>query len=158
MAQIFFLEMAKEVLHWGIVPAIGTARHGRSDVILLDKDIIICLRSVLVPLVTVEDESSSDLFSLFGLMHGLSDHTNSIVPGKDTGNDEAIEEILDGGEIAPALLGQNVGDVSDPLLVGTSGYKVPVEHIGVGMIAAEFLQLSVYFPLASSGMDTQLVH
>jgi len=42
MPQIFFLEVAEEVLHRRIVPAVATARHGRGDVILAGKDMI-CL-------------------------------------------------------------------------------------------------------------------
>ena len=158
MAQVFFFEVTEEILHGSIVPAVGATGHGRSDVILVHKDIIIRLRSVLVALVTVEDESSSDLFSLFGLVHGLGDQTDGIVLSKDAGNDEAIEEIFDGGEIAPALLGQNVGHIGDPLLVRTGRHKVPVEHIGVGVVRSKLLQLLVHFPLSGSGVDAQLVH
>src|SRR5512147_3148087 len=67
LAEIFFFEMTEEVFHRGVVPTVGTPRHGRRDVILLGKDIMIRLRSVLVPLVTVEDQSISDLLCLLGL-------------------------------------------------------------------------------------------
>jgi hypothetical protein len=63
-------------------------------------------------------------------MHGLRDQTNGLLFGKDIGNDEAIKEVLDGGEIAPAWLEQDVGNVSHPLLVGTSIHKISVQHIG----------------------------
>ncbi len=62
--------MRKEILDWGMVTAIATSGHGRRDGILLSKDKI-RLRSVLVPLVNVEDQSSSDLFFLFGLLEGI---------------------------------------------------------------------------------------
>ena len=57
LTQVLFLELSKEVLDRRIVPAVGASRHGRCDVILAHKDIQIGLRSVLVPLVTVEDQS-----------------------------------------------------------------------------------------------------
>ena len=78
--------------------------------------------------------------------------------GKHTGDDESIEEVFDGGEIAPALLGQDVGDIGDPFLVGASGDKVPVEYIRVGVVGSQFLQLPVHFPLSRLGVDAQLVH
>jgi hypothetical protein len=40
MAQIFFFEMAEEVLGWGIVPAITRSGHGGRDGILGGKDLI----------------------------------------------------------------------------------------------------------------------
>jgi hypothetical protein len=61
LAESFFFEMSEEILHGSIVPAISSSGHGRSDVILGGKDMI-RLRSVLLPLVTVEDQSTSDLF------------------------------------------------------------------------------------------------
>ena len=75
VAQILFLEMAEEVFHGGIVPAVATSRHGRGDVILGGKDMI-RLRSVLRPLVTMEDQSISDLFFLLGLFQGLGYKSN----------------------------------------------------------------------------------
>ena len=43
LAEILFFEMTEEVFHWGIVPAVARSRHGRGDVILLNKDIMIRL-------------------------------------------------------------------------------------------------------------------
>jgi len=63
--------VSKEIFHAGIIPAISAPGHGGSDVILVGKDIMIRLRSVLVPLVTVEDESISDLFFLLGLSDSM---------------------------------------------------------------------------------------
>lgn len=57
------LEVSEEFLLGGMVPAIAAPGHGGRDVILLSEDKI-RLRSVLQPLVTVEDESIGDLFCL----------------------------------------------------------------------------------------------
>ena len=65
----------------------------------LDKDMI-RLRSVLRPLVTVEDQSISDLFFLFGLFQGLGDQCNRVVAVKDMSHNKAIVEVFDGGQIA----------------------------------------------------------
>jgi hypothetical protein len=43
LAEKFFFEMSEEVFHWGVVPAVAASRHGRRDVILLGKDIMIGL-------------------------------------------------------------------------------------------------------------------
>lgn len=52
VTQIFFLEMAEEILSRSIVPAIAPPRHGGRDVIS---------GSILRPLVAVEDQSISDV-------------------------------------------------------------------------------------------------
>lgn len=158
VTQVFFLEMTKEILHGSIVPTISSARHGGSNAILLSKDIMIRLRSVLVPLVTVEDKSISDLFLLHGLVYGMSDQTNRILFGEVTGNDKAIEEILDCREIAPALLGHDIGNIGDPLLVGAGCHKISLEYIGVGVVCSEFFQLSICFSSSGSGLDTEFFH
>ena len=61
LAESFFFEVGEEALHGCIVPTISTPRHGRRDVILMSKDKI-CLGSVLMSVVTVEQQSVSDLF------------------------------------------------------------------------------------------------
>ena len=70
--------MPEEIFHGGIVPTVPRSRHGGGDVILLCKDIMIRLRSVLVPLVTVEDQSISDLLCLLGLSEGGCDQGDGI--------------------------------------------------------------------------------
>jgi hypothetical protein len=52
----FFLEMAKEVLHEGIVPDVASSGHRRRHVILSREDRI-RVGSALMSLVTVEDQS-----------------------------------------------------------------------------------------------------
>ncbi len=39
-------------------------------------------------------------------------------------------QILDGGEVEPAFVGRDVGDVSEPDRIGRSGFEVAVEQIG----------------------------
>ena len=121
MAEVFFLEMREEILCRGIIPAVTPARHGGRDAILLDNDIMIRLRSVLMPLVTVEDQSIRDLFVFFGLLQGAQDKGNVIALVDDIPNEKAIEEILENGKENPALLRTNVGNIRDPFLVRLAG-------------------------------------
>ena len=89
-------EMSEEVLHGSIVPTVAASGHGWSNVILLGEDKI-RLRTVLMPLVTMEDESISDLFFLFGLAQVLLNQGNRIVPSKSMCHDEVVEQVFDGG-------------------------------------------------------------
>ena len=130
--------MSEEVFHTGIVPTISAPGHGRSDVILICKDIMIRLRSVLVPLVTVEDESISDLFFLFGLAQVLFDQRNRILPSKLVGDDEVIEQVLDSGQVSPAFPGQDIGDIRNPFLIRSGSGEITIEPIGIAMICGQF--------------------
>ena len=97
LTQILFFEMPEEVFHGGIVPAVPMPRHRGCDVILLRKDIMIRLRSVLVPLVTVEDQSISDLLCLLGLSEGSGHQGDGIALGKGMSDNKPIVQIFDGG-------------------------------------------------------------
>ncbi len=110
------------------------------------------------PLVTVEDKSISDLYLLLGLLQGLRYQSNRIGLVKDMRHDEAIVEILDRGQISPALQGANVGDICDPLLVWFCRDKVPIEYIGIAMVRPDFFQFFVHFGLSGLRTDTQLAH
>ena len=74
-----------------------------------------------MPLVTMEDYSISDLFFFLSLFDRLGDQTDRVVAFELMGNNETIIEILDGGEICPALLGVDIGDIRDPFLIGMIG-------------------------------------
>jgi hypothetical protein len=93
-----------------IVPTVAPPGHRRGNVILSGKDVI-CLCSILCPLVTVEDQSISDLFVLFGLLEGLGHQGNGVAAVQNMANDEAIVEILDDGQKRPALLQAAISDV-----------------------------------------------
>jgi hypothetical protein len=73
-------------------------------------------------------------------------------------HNEAIVEIFDGGQISPALLGADLGNIGDPLLVRLGSDKVTVEHIWVAMVGANFFQFFVQFWLSGLGTNAQLAH
>ena len=48
-------------------------------------------------------------------------------------DDLAAEQVHDAGQIEPALIGLDVGDVSEPDLVRRGGGEVPLEYVrGIG--------------------------
>ena len=95
--------------------------------------------------VTVEDQSISDLFFLFGLFQGLRYQSDGIVLVKDVRHNKAIKEILDGGQICPAVQSANIGDICDPLLVRFACHKVPIENVWIAVVGADFFQFFVQF-------------
>src|SRR6266540_6539362 len=98
-------------------------------------------------LVTVEDQSRSDLFFLCSLGDGLVDQDLGILTSEFVGHNETIKQILDGGEVAPTLLGQYIGHIRDPLLVRLHGAEVSVENILVAMIGVQLAYLFIGFAL-----------
>lgn len=147
MTKIFFLKMGKEVFGWGIIPAVAAARHGQRDVILSRQDLI-GVRSVLRPLVTVQDQSIRDLFVFLSLLNGLRNQGNIIAPMQNMPHDKTIEEILDDGQKSPAVLQADVGNVSDPFLVGSLGHKVPLQNIVVAVVDVQLFHFAVGIGLA----------
>jgi len=149
--------MAEEILHRGVVPTISSARHGRRNVILVGEDKI-RLRSVLMALVTVEDESISDLFFLFGFAQVLPYQGDRVFPSKLVGDDEVVVQILDGGQVGPTFPGEDIGDIRDPLLVGSGSREITVEQIGVEMISLQLLYCLINLTFSGHGTDPQVVH
>src|SRR5215204_804970 len=98
--------MSEEVLHDSIIPTIGSAGHGWGDGITLGEEMV-GRRSVLVALVTMEEQAIGDLFFLLGLLEGVEHQANRVFGAHFMRHDKAIEQILDGGEIRPALLSRN---------------------------------------------------
>ena len=89
-------------------------------------------------LVTVEDQSSSDLFFLCSLLNGFVHQGLGVFRTELVGNDKPIEQVFDRGEIPPALLCGDVSDIGDPFLVGLGGSEIAVEHVLVTMVGLQF--------------------
>jgi len=133
VAQGFFFDLSEEVLHRGVVPAISSTKHGGSDVILLGKDSI-RLRGVLIPLATVEDQSISDLFFFLSQLNSAGDQGHRVGKAERLGYDEPAKQVLDGGQVSPALPGSDVSDIGDTLLIRSRSHKIAVQHVIIAMI------------------------
>ena len=70
LAKRFFFQVSEEIFHGSIVPAIAEAGHGRGDGIVMDQ-VRIAMGSILVSVVTMQDQSSADVFFLAGLFEGI---------------------------------------------------------------------------------------
>lgn len=157
LAESFFFQMREEIFHGSIIPAIAPARHGRGHSILL-KEEGVAMGNILVATVTVQEQPLGKPFLLVGLAEGLEDQRERVLASQVMSNNEPIEEVLDGGQISPALLGRNVGDIGDPFLVGLAGTKLPVEQIVIVVVDFGLGQLAEGFSSASHGVNVQLVH
>ena len=73
---------------------------------------------------------------------------------QERSHNKAIEEVLDDGQKSPAVLQADVGNVSDPFLVGSAGHKVPLQHIVVAMVNVQFFHFPVRVGFASHRANT----
>jgi len=53
-------------------------------------------------LVTVQDQTFMDHFSLCGLFEGVGHQAHRVVLVKLVGDDKAVVQVLDGGKVSPA--------------------------------------------------------
>jgi hypothetical protein len=108
--------------------------------------------------VTVDDETISDLFFLKSLFDALGHQAHGLTSIQMMSNDETIKQIFDDGEIGPALLSPDIGDICDPLLIRATGCEISIENIAVEMETLVSIQFPVYLPLPSDRADSHLVH
>src|SRR5918995_5029642 len=125
--------MTEEVFHNRIVPTVSPPGHGWGDGIVLGEEMV-GRRSVLVALVTMEEQAIGNLLFLLGLLEGVEYQTNRVFGTHFMCHDKAIEQILDGGEICPALLSRNIRNIGHPFLVGTTSSEFTIEQIVITMI------------------------
>ncbi len=82
-----------------------------------------------MPLVTVEDQSISDLFFVLGQLQGLGHQGYRVGEAEGVRHDIATKQILDGREIGPPLLRGDVGNVGHPFLIGAGGGKIALRGV-----------------------------
>ena len=91
----------------------------------------VCLRGVLKSLVAVELQLRSD--SLFLSPHSKTDgiqyQIHCLLCSGLVGHNAVIIEIPDHGQVKDALAGMDVGNIRDPLCVGTVSVELPVEQV-----------------------------
>ena len=109
-------------------------------------------------MVRVQQQSLWDVFRLFGELKSTQDETEGILSLELVSNNEAIEEILDGGQVGPTLPSGDIGDIGDPFLVGMAGTELLVEQIVIVVVDLRLSQVSEHFSPASHQTNIQLVH
>jgi hypothetical protein len=82
----------KKLSMGGIIPAVGASGHGRGHGIFSDQGMV-PLRSILVALITVQDQSLSNLLVLFCLFECIQDESQGILSTQFIGDNKAIEQI-----------------------------------------------------------------
>jgi len=94
IVKTFFFEVSEETFHGGIIPEVGMSGHGRRNGIFLDQGMV-SMRSILVVLNTMQDQSLSNLLISFGLFECFQYQGQGILSGQFIADDKAIEQIPD---------------------------------------------------------------
>ena len=157
MAKSFFLEMAEETFHGGIVPAIAAPGHRRLHP-QFPRLAMIIMGAIMRSLVTMQNDARRVLNVLSSLSEGSMDERPGVLRTDLMGHDEAIIEILDRREIRPALLGPNVGHIGDPLLIWLSGLKVALEQVRIVVVDLHSSATPVGFAPPRNGSNAYFAH
>ena len=115
----FLFEGAPEGLHGGVVIAAGFATHGREG-LALRQSVAEISAGVLAAAVGVEDQFGSRLAMSKRHAPGREDQLGVDVLVHGPADDPTAVDIHDAGQVEPALLGGDVGDVPDPDLIGSA--------------------------------------
>lgn len=125
----FTFEAAEEVFSNSVVIGVALAGHALAES-KIDQTLPVSAGSVLDAAIGVKDEA-------LGWAAPANGHSKSgkgeigINPvGEGIADDLFGTEIFDGGQIKPALVGRDVGDIANPGLVGSVKGKVAHEKIG----------------------------
>ena len=126
-----FLERSEEGLYGSIVPAVAFSTHGAGDA-MLSEALLIVFAGVLDATIRMSHKSRSFScreFALDGHLQGIDDQSAVDPIGHGPAHNLSGVEILNNGQIEPALFGLDVCDVGDPGLVLSRRGKVPVHDV-----------------------------
>lgn len=101
-----------------------------------------------MPLVTMEDESISDLFIDNCVSKGLQDQIDCIRLLHGKTNNKTVEKVFDHRQISPTLFRRNKANISRPFLIGSNSMEVPMQEIAVN-VAVVLAGLTIWFSSSS---------
>src|SRR5712692_480252 len=129
MMDQFLLECAEEALHAGVVPTVALATHRTFDAVL-PQDLLVARSGVLAAPVRVMQESGAGLAAPQRHRECLLGEIDREPLPHRPADDLAGKEVEHHGEIEPALVRPDVGDVAGPYPVWLLDPKLPVQGVG----------------------------
>ena len=149
--QTFRFQGSEEILHSSVVVRAARTGHGRGNMVSLSQ-VEVCLGCVLRPLVTVERESTSDLFLFQSLADGICDQRGRHIGANLPCQYNLSAQVQHGAQIQHAARNRNVGDVRDPELIRLHLVKATVQQIGI--LVNGLLVVSVWSAAAHDRQQT----
>ena len=97
------------------------------------RQVEVCLRCVLRPLVTVEDKSISDLFSLQSFANGICNERRTHIRTHFPRKNNLAAQIQHSAHVQHFARNRNIGDVRHPELVGRCLIETSIQKIWILM-------------------------
>lgn len=150
------LETGEEVFGDSVVVGIALSRHALSDTQVREA-LAVSLSSVLDTPIAMEDETGVGPLPVHRHVQGGQRKVGVDAMGECVANNFAGAQILDDGEIQPALGGWNVGNIAHPSLIWLDKGKATHQQIWGGGVAVVGVGGGLVCPFAD-GMDVAQPH
>lgn len=151
LSHQFPFERLEEAFGERVVVAIPPTAHARDDVMIFEERLVV-VRAVLASLIRMQYYF---LITLPDPMYGLlqsSEHQRSCLPVVRRPPDHfSAVKVDDNGEMQPSLVRPDVGDVTDPALIGVFGNETLLQVVRMGFVPGTGLVVR----LALVGADTE---
>ncbi len=116
------------------------------------------MRCVLEALVTMQENFLGDIFTLDGELERVCHQRDVVLSAYPMSDNEAIEKVLDRGEIRPSLLRGNIRNISHPFLVGFFRCEISIQYVLVAMMSFHLACFLVGFAFSGYRTNMQLPH
>jgi len=124
-ARPFVLQLAEETFGGSVVPTVALAAHALCDVEEVQA-IAERVGRILTATVAVKEEIARRSTMRDGHIEGFHDDAGSHVVVHRPADDLAREQVDHHGQVEPAFVGADVGDVGNPLLVRPRGREIAI--------------------------------
>src|SRR5512135_2898731 len=151
------LERAEERLHGRVIVTVAFAAHGRLKAVTIE-DLAVGAAGVLHAAIGMMDETSARGMMLNGHHQRLLAQGALQVIGHAPADDLAGGYVLDGSQVQPALVGRNVGHVSQPDGVRTVGLEGALEEVRGDAVAVPAVGRDRGARLAPERPNTVVLH
>src|SRR5204863_2070863 len=121
-------ERVEEAFHRRIVVAVGLSAHGRLEASAL-KGATIVARGILDASIGVMHETSRWPPCLYGHPQGCQRKLSAQMIAHGPADDPTAVQVHDGGEVEPALIGLDVGDVGEPYLIWCGSGEAALQQV-----------------------------
>jgi hypothetical protein len=125
---VLLLQRGEEALHRRVVETVAAPAHGLLDAVPLQHPTV-GLGGVLPPSVAMVHQPGLRSPALQGHDQGVDAQPGPQVVGHAPADDLAGGQVLDGGQVEPALVGRQVGEVGEPDRVRPLGREAPPEEV-----------------------------
>ncbi len=155
-------ERPEETFHDGIVVATAGATHGAGDVEHSQRLLIVVAGGLRASIAVMQQAGGVGPSGFDGVTQCGADQWSGEAFRDGPADDLPTEQVQHGGQIAPAELCRQAGNISDPLLVGSVCGEGLIQKVGAGIFAGSdtvvvgvnFFETRFFRPISRMGEAT----